>query len=1026
MRRPTLCGEVHAVDLEGDDVGDATYLHRGGRTTTSSSSSKESQGGSQGRLSRVKRLLADSLLGARRGAGAGAVAPAARQAGSSRQFGVPLTEVALNKEGVPVVVTKICGYLENHGLQCEGLFQSPTANPRLADKLRSTLDLESANDAFTTALLLKLWLKELPEPIVWGHVASELLSTHEKVSEESVGTWRQAIRLVLCTLPETNLRLLRYILRFLHRYNHHQQQRSTKSSPHTIVNHLGAVFAPLLLLRGLEYYGADQLSRANTLTTRLIQDHASIFHQWILDHPNDISSSPTRKSPNTRKKHHDSGTVRKNLEDAENLNCSQQRKRKERNESANSNQSLERKVIRSSSEERQVELTVTDKKNENIRRVSSHEDFSHVKQQGKVPNINKNRFSTVVEMFDLPQPIHFSGLPLQECNHIEIPPQSKDVSLPTIQTSVHDPCSQHKENELQRDQPQTLKGRDRFHAEPLEDEHEKRRSSERFSRSLIPSRSVARRNIGRKKRGHSNVSSDTSGLSSKGKKDKPTKLSPKNVPQACVSQHVLELLNQHSLSSDEREDDCDPEAEVESLSDESRPGSSHSFLQLHPPERERSPSPSISPCTPPLDLTTLHQSVDGSEPVASRLSWDFVRPQHQADRDILLSPRNSMILTRRVYMDHNVPPSPPGDHHGSCLPGPALDIENIVKKYNKQIASIKKKLKKYEEGFEKEFGYRPSQADKMANKDIKKMYSDLNRVRKELKQIKENPLSAMASQPEPTLRIGLSSKGAVPAESSNFSNINMEDTVEEVERRLKEKRKSTGRPESLEDMTSEQQAAEKLATQKALLMLEKICGRATSKQDREIVRPLYDRYRLLKRIVARATSSKLKDSINELATIHEHEAMDFTPSTSLLAMADGVQDVNSIPPVQGFNSNSAASCGTSSTIGNASLQTQQCTEETSDSQTSSSDSLGENLHALPLSDLVLQLTQTREEKKKLRRLLREQEEQFQHQTGRRMQREDRAALAGDAAARDYSLLYTSYKQIKAKLRLLEALVAKQR
>lgn len=42
-------------------------------------------------------------------------------------------------------------------------------------------------------------------------------------------------------------------------------------------------------------------------------------------------------------------------------------------------------------------------------------------------------------------------------------------------------------------------------------------------------------------------------------------------------------------------------------------------------------------------------------------------------------------------------------------------------------------MKKYEDGFQEEFGYRPSQADKQANKDIKKMCSDLNRLRAQLK-----------------------------------------------------------------------------------------------------------------------------------------------------------------------------------------------------------------------------------------------------------------------------------------------------
>ena len=93
----------------------------------------------------------------------------------------------------------------------------------------------------------------------------------------------------------------------------------------------------------------------------------------------------------------------------------------------------------------------------------------------------------------------------------------------------------------------------------------------------------------------------------------------------------------------------------------------------------------------------------------------------------------------------------------------------------------------------------------------------------------------------------------------SFSCSNFEDTIAEVDRRLKERRRSAGRPESVDEMTAEQHSAEKLAMQKALLTLEKVCGRATSKQDREIVRPLYDRYRQLKRIVARAASVSKSD-----------------------------------------------------------------------------------------------------------------------------------------------------------------------
>lgn len=68
------------------------------------------------------------------------------------------------------------------------------------------------------------------------------------------------------------------------------------------------------------------------------------------------------------------------------------------------------------------------------------------------------------------------------------------------------------------------------------------------------------------------------------------------------------------------------------------------------------------------------------------------------------------------------------------------------------------------------------------------------------------------------------------------------------------------------------------------------------------------------------------------------------------------------------------------------------------------------------SELVEQQKSTREEKKKLRRQLREFEDEFQNRTGRKLQKEDRLPM---------ETVYTDYKHIKAKLRLLEALLKKK-
>ena len=90
--------------------------------------------------------------------------------------------------------------------------------------------------------------------------------------------------------------------------------------------------------------------------------------------------------------------------------------------------------------------------------------------------------------------------------------------------------------------------------------------------------------------------------------------------------------------------------------------------------------------------------------------------------------------------------------------------------------------------------------------------------------------------------------------SGSLLHSSLEETFNEVERLLQEKRRNAGRPEAVEDMTVSQQAAEKIAIQKCLLRLEQLHGRAQSKEDREMVRPLYDRYRAVKRVVARASS----------------------------------------------------------------------------------------------------------------------------------------------------------------------------
>ena len=76
--------------------------------------------------------------------------------------------------------------------------------------------------------------------------------------------------------------------------------------------------------------------------------------------------------------------------------------------------------------------------------------------------------------------------------------------------------------------------------------------------------------------------------------------------------------------------------------------------------------------------------------------------------------------------------------------------------------------------------------------------------------------------------------------------------IKEIEKKLNEKRIKYNRPENMEELTYEQLIDEKTAVQKALLHIENTFGRPVSKEDRAIVRPLYDKYRTLKRLLIRA------------------------------------------------------------------------------------------------------------------------------------------------------------------------------
>lgn len=206
--------------------------------------------------------------------------------------------------------------------------------------------------------------------------------------------------------------------------------------------------------------------------------------------------------------------------------------------------------------------------------------------------------------------------------------------------------------------------------------------------------------------------------------------------------------------------------------------------------------------------------------------------------EAMLSPRNSLLLPRRFYSDEGV--QEPSTSNPSDM-----GLKNLAKHIN----GLKKKIKKYEDEFEENFGYRPSHSDKMSNRDIKRLCTELNKLRKEHKLLKEDPIGALLANANNRL-----STADSPVSNNNEKSrtISMEEMVKEAEKKLNEKRIKYNRPDNMEELNYDQLLDEKTAVQKALLHIENVFGRPVSKDDRTVVRPLYDRYRTLKRLLIRA------------------------------------------------------------------------------------------------------------------------------------------------------------------------------
>nr|XP_035934053.1 protein FAM13C isoform X3 [Halichoerus grypus] len=344
----------------------------------------------------------------------------------------------------------------------------------------------------------------------------------------------------------------------------------------------------------------------------------------------------------------------------------------------------------------------------------------------------------------------------------------------------------------------------------------------------------------------------------------------------------------------------------------------------------------------------------------------------------LLSPRCSIFSqSQRFNLDPESAPSPPSTQQfmmprssSRCSCGDGKEPQTITQ-LTKHIQSLKRKIRKFEEKFEQEKKYRPSHGDKTSNPEVLKWMNDLAKGRKQLKELKLKLSEEQGSAPKGPPRNLSCEQPAVPRENGKPEAVGPEpcsygeETPDAVLTCLKEKR-------------------EQLPAQE---------DSKVAKQDKNLIKPLYDRYRIIKQILS---TPSLIPTIQEEEDSDEDcpqgsQQLSLPDPASHLPVGDHLTFSNETEPVRVLLPD----------------------EKKEIKQPALSMS---NLHEATMPVLLDHLRETRADKKRLRKALRDFEEQFFKQTGRSPQKEDRIPMADE---------YYEYKHIKAKLRLLEVLISKQ-
>ncbi|XP_067262545.1 rho GTPase-activating protein 25 isoform X1 [Chanodichthys erythropterus] len=198
---------------------------------------------------------------------------------------------------VPILVEKCAEFIREHGLNEEGIFRLPGQDNQVK-QFREAFDagerpsFPSDTDVHTVGSLLKLYLRELPEPVVpWSQYQDFLDSTLMLDAATALG--KEKLEKQISLLPKVNYNLLSYVCRFL--FEVQQNSKVNKMSVENLATVMGVnLFKPQVEDAISMMKGTPMIQKVMTVMIR--------HHELLFPPSKDRLPSPLPSKKNKSKK----------------------------------------------------------------------------------------------------------------------------------------------------------------------------------------------------------------------------------------------------------------------------------------------------------------------------------------------------------------------------------------------------------------------------------------------------------------------------------------------------------------------------------------------------------------------------------------------------------------------------------------------------------------------------------------------------------------------------------------------------